>query len=783
MYSNRNKFKSQNYIFLLASILVHLFLVLCLSDLFGKKTPLDEFELNAIKVTNLANAAKNKASAKASKKGSASKKSGKRVAKKSKARPSKQAKASPMKKTALAKISPSRQPKNISKRVEFKAVKRAVKLEETLRRRERTTEREPITKKQLLAKLNKPKAETFKKVTTSIEQVTKMRTMARQKTPQIQTKVWRQEAIPKEVDKQIKPVKPTLQRQVVPKQQMQYQPRNNSQPLKLTQNRVVYKQQAQNPDRRPMEQPTQLTVSEPLAVQQRVAKVSSLKKVVKKTELKTRQLQIQSWRQETAPKEVDKQLKPVKSTLQRQVVPKQQMQYQFRDNSQPLKLTQNRVVYKQHTQNPDRQPMEQPTQLEINEPVKQVETFRYVTKYRQVIKKTVVTTRVKKVSVLKDELALEDVPLKNSVEKENQRVTVTSQRKVTLKQLEYTKSVDSAEPIKISQTRVIYEEGAIQQNKAEQNKKIINAPEIPTDLMPTETEAARVNLANMAKQAFDNPATEASSASLSFTQLSATIPAGSQDKAQKTTTFTSEQLRTNTMAQHKVSIQRTGDTQAQLVAFGDSKKTHSNSFSNPLADISNNSTGGSGVEIEVDLPAGSSTGQQLYLLTGNTDADVKTAFLTVNGTTQLVNVVGGSFVAEVALANGTNGLSITAFNGQGKMGVKSFQLIFTPPKGGIPVIRLQSPKNGRQGVKQGEAIIVEGTINDPSITKATLLLNRTPIPLEVKNGHFQKRINLPAGTIFLFRVMAQNQNGVRGFSPAHTVLAGSDIDILNPRPY
>ena len=74
-------------------------------------------------------------------------------------------------------------------------------------------------------------------------------------------------------------------------------------------------------------------------------------------------------------------------------------------------------------------------------------------------------------------------------------------------------------------------------------------------------------------------------------------------------------------------------------------------------------------------------------------------------------------------------------------------------------------------------------VDDPNIVKATLLLNRTPIPLKVKNGRFSKKITLPEGKIFVFRVMAKNQNGTKAFSPAHTVLSTNDIDILNPRPY
>jgi hypothetical protein len=235
------------------------------------------------------------------------------------------------------------------------------------------------------------------------------------------------------------------------------------------------------------------------------------------------------------------------------------------------------------------------------------------------------------------------------------------------------------------------------------------------------------------------------------------------------------------MPQRKLNIvQKTSGSQEQLLAF---KTTQSDSLSTPLTNSALSGTEEAEVKIEADLPSGNITNSQLYRLIGTIDSDVKTAFLTVNDVTQLITVVDGTFVAEIALAEGTNDINIMAFNSRGKVGRKSFKLLFNAPVKGIPVIRLDSPENGRQGVKQGETIIVEGTIDDPSINSATLLLNQTPIPLTVKNGRFHKRVILPGGTIFVFRVMAQNKDGVRAFSPAHTVLSTYDIDILNPRPY
>jgi hypothetical protein len=707
MNFNRNKFRVRNSIFMLASVLLHLLLVLCLSNLFKKKTPPpDQFDLNAIKISNLAKAAKKKVAAKAGKK--------------SKSQPKKRAKAASRK---GPKAIPRRKPKVTTKRI------------------------------------------------------AKARTTVKTKSPQIQTKKWQQNVTQKQINKQLEPVKPTIQRQVTVKRQMQYQPREN-QPVKLTQKRVVYKQETKNLDRRPIEKPTLFKVTEPVKVQQRVDKVSTLKKVVNKVKVKTRQIQTKAWQQNVTQKQVDKQLEPVKPTIQRQVTVKRQMQYQSREN-QPVKLTQKRVVYKRETKNLDRRPMEKPEPLEFTEEIEVVEKTKHITRFRQVTRKTTRVTRVEALPVLKDNLALEKIPLKTNIEKGTKEVKITSQREVTtIKQIAYEERASSSAPIRVSQKKVTYE-----RETKEQNIKAIDTPDIPTEVIPVKTEAAEVNLANIAKQEFENSPAEAYTSTPSITQLAAEIPENNQNRAEKATNVTSEELinnsRGNAITQHKLDIQKTDE----LVAFNDFKGMQSNSFSNPLTDVSNNAGSDSGVEISVDLPYGNVTGQQLYRITGATDSDVKTASLTINDVTQLVTVIDGSFIAEVALSSGTNNLSIIAFNGKGKKGFKSFQLLFRPPKGGVPVIRLDSPKNGRQGVKQGEPIIVEGTIDDYSITKATLLLNRTPIPLEVKNGRFHKSINLPAGTIFVFRIMAQNQNGVRGFSPAHTVLSDSKVDILNPRPY
>jgi hypothetical protein len=192
--------------------------------------------------------------------------------------------------------------------------------------------------------------------------------------------------------------------------------------------------------------------------------------------------------------------------------------------------------------------------------------------------------------------------------------------------------------------------------------------------------------------------------------------------------------------------------------------------------------GEGGPQIMVDIPSGNMTNTQLFRLSGVIDGDIRGAFVTVNGSTQIAVVENGDLLADIALVKGINDISILAFNSGGGVGKKNFQLLYTPPQG-VPTVVLESPENGRQGAKAGDPVIVEGRIDDVWITQAKLLLNNVPIPLKVKGGRFRRKIFLPETRVTTFRIMATGKNGQTGYSSLHTVLIGYDIDIQNPRPY
>lgn len=189
-----------------------------------------------------------------------------------------------------------------------------------------------------------------------------------------------------------------------------------------------------------------------------------------------------------------------------------------------------------------------------------------------------------------------------------------------------------------------------------------------------------------------------------------------------------------------------------------------------------------GPNVSVNIPSGNMTNEQLFNLSGAIEGDMRGAFVTVNGNTQIAIVEDGQLKADITLVKGINEISVLAFNSGGGVGKRDFKLLYTPPQG-VPTIILESPENGKQGARANDPVIVEGTIDDQWITKAKLLLNGVPIALKVKKGHFKRKIYLPETRVTTFRIMATGRNGQIGYSSLHTVLIGYDIDILNPRPY
>ncbi len=193
------------------------------------------------------------------------------------------------------------------------------------------------------------------------------------------------------------------------------------------------------------------------------------------------------------------------------------------------------------------------------------------------------------------------------------------------------------------------------------------------------------------------------------------------------------------------------------------------------------------VIITVNLPIGNRAPNSKFMLSGSIKPGIKKAFLTVNEKTNRLQMNSENFSIMVTLKKGINNFTVLALTKKGGVGKKSFKVLFLPVKEG-PAIFLTSPKNGLEGVETGQVLWVEGTVSDPAVTKATLLLNEIAIPLKVKNGYFRRKIITPNNRINTFQVLAIGRNGISGYSAQHTVLAGYSAQTpsrenVNPRPY
>ncbi|MFQ5646609.1 MAG: hypothetical protein ACE5GM_06750 [bacterium] len=188
------------------------------------------------------------------------------------------------------------------------------------------------------------------------------------------------------------------------------------------------------------------------------------------------------------------------------------------------------------------------------------------------------------------------------------------------------------------------------------------------------------------------------------------------------------------------------------------------------------------VKIDLTMPRSMITREALYTLTGKIDQEARMAWIKVNGITQLAAVVKGRLVAELSMKKGINEIEVTAFGFSGGFGRKKIKILFQPLKQ-VPVVTLISPSMQVEKAKKGDAVLVKGEIDDLTITKAVLFLNRRPIMLSVRKGKFSQKTVLPGKRLNTFRIMATNRDGVKGYSAVHTVLVGADVKIMNPRPF
>ncbi len=505
-------------------------------------------------------------------------------------------------------------------------------------------------------------------------------------------------------------------------------------------------------------------------------------------ETKTPEVISSSMHQEQLGKRQDRQA-PVSHSLSevKQFYTKQ-LDYEKRNKRQELPHpSQIRVSYADRTM---KQHSTQQTPEALTVDLQQLQNVRRVTAAIDVMHKTKVITPAegpvfRQEPVFQEAVIQENISHQAKREKPRQAVYLPQDRRPATRKVEYQERTMASDFTKVSQSRLSY-----QKNQEQTGITNVNPPSqisIPNLVEEPVLEKAGANASSLTKQqtthvAGSHMGGEALTPKSLMTEA-ASLPENQNNLANKIVTTGGTPQAGTKFQQRTVEIASPGATvfKGELMAF---KKSD---YSGDIKSIPSLIMGSKGKKsgppkIEFNLPPGLVTDQQLYNLTGTVRPGAKTAFLTVNDTTQLVNVTNGNFQAEVALLKGVNNIKLQAFNNSGEMAAKSAKLLLATPTA-IPFIKLETPENGRQGAKEGDLIIVEGTVNDLTIKQAVLLLNQVPIKLKIKNGRFRRKIFLPPTRITTFRITAKNEAGVMGYSALHTVLSGYEIDISNPRPY
>ncbi|MFC1921121.1 Ig-like domain-containing protein [Chloroflexota bacterium] len=155
------------------------------------------------------------------------------------------------------------------------------------------------------------------------------------------------------------------------------------------------------------------------------------------------------------------------------------------------------------------------------------------------------------------------------------------------------------------------------------------------------------------------------------------------------------------------------------------------------------------------------------------DPDVSTANLTLNGSPQAVSVTGGNFNQSITLISGSNTITVLATDEVGNTSTPGeITLTFDNTK---PEVTITSPAGGT--VTNTANRNVSGTVNDPSISAATLYLNGSPQAISVTDGSYSENVTLSSGANTL-EVRASD-----GATPANTGTSGNvTITLDNTAP-
>lgn len=150
-----------------------------------------------------------------------------------------------------------------------------------------------------------------------------------------------------------------------------------------------------------------------------------------------------------------------------------------------------------------------------------------------------------------------------------------------------------------------------------------------------------------------------------------------------------------------------------------------------------------GPTVKIISPGPGDTKEITQVVSGMvSDLRAKKATLTVNGDSRVISVVGGRFEAVVALKQGKNMITVMAFDPEGNVGKDQVALNYSTPQGRFAV-DIAEPRNGQVfDVSHGNTVKVRGTVADPKVKSARMILNGSPKEIVVRNGSFSQDVAL-----------------------------------------
>jgi hypothetical protein len=162
-----------------------------------------------------------------------------------------------------------------------------------------------------------------------------------------------------------------------------------------------------------------------------------------------------------------------------------------------------------------------------------------------------------------------------------------------------------------------------------------------------------------------------------------------------------------------------------------------------------------GPEIIIDCPvSGGVVSTPGCEVSGTIDnPGVSTANLTLNGDSQWIPVVGGTFSQSITLVSVNNTITVTATDEIGNTRSSTVIIEYDKTK---PEVRITAPTNNSVTKVANQTVI--GNVNDTTIDTANLTVNGTLQPISVSSGVFSENVTLATGANTL-EVKASDSSG------------------------